>query len=140
MSDKKTIFVVDDDPDFVEQMRLTLNAAGYDVVTATGTEEAEEKLLSVRPDLAVFDLMMEQMDSGFVLSHSFKQLYPQTPIILLTAVAASTGINFATPSAESQAWLKVDKVLDKPVRPDQLRAEIRRLLKEPAGQTEHHHP
>ena len=71
-------------------LHLVLRADGYDVVTAAGQEEAEEKLLSVRPDLCVVDLMMENMDSGFVLCHNIKRLYPDSPVILLTAVRSST--------------------------------------------------
>ncbi|HYK88492.1 MAG TPA: hypothetical protein VE398_06965, partial [Acidobacteriota bacterium] len=83
-----------------------------------------------RPALAIFDLMMEEKDSGFVLSYQIKKLYPDTPVIMLTAVAGATGLSFATQNPEAQSWTKVDKLLDKPVRPEQLRAEVRRLLRD----------
>ena len=51
-----------------------------------------------------------------------------TPMILMTAVTAATGISFADRSAEAQSWLKADCFLDKPVRPEQLKAEVRRAL------------
>ena len=130
MSDTKKILVADDDPDVVEQLSLLLTAQGYEVHAAGGQKEAEELLLSVRPDLAIIDLMMEEMDSGFVLCHNLKRLYPETPVILLTAVTAATGLSFDVRSPEAQAWVKADKILDKPVRPEQLRAEVRRLLGE----------
>jgi len=129
----KTILVIDDDPDILEQVSAMLSADGHEVVTAGGEAEAEDILLTVRPDLVILDLMMDHMDSGFVLSHHLKKLYPEAPIILLTAVTAATGMSFAAESAEAQSWVKVDKVLNKPVRPDQIRAEVRRLLKEQSG-------
>ncbi len=128
MSEKTKILVVDNDPDMVEQLTMVLNRAGYDVTQAHDANEAEEALLSFRPDLAVLDLMMEQMDSGFVLAHHLQKLYPGTPVILLTGVASSTGVSFNAHTEEVQSWLNVSQVMDKPVRPEQLKAQVRRLL------------
>ena len=129
MSDAKKILVVDDDIDLLEQVGMILKSDGYDVREAHGQEEAEEFLTSFIPDLAVIDLMMETMDSGFVLCHNIKKLYPSTPVIILTAVQAATGIDFKARSEEAGSWVKADVLLDKPVRPEQLKAEVRRLLK-----------
>jgi two-component system alkaline phosphatase synthesis response regulator PhoP len=130
---KKKILAVDDDLDLLEQMTAVLTAAGYDVTAAEGRAAAEEVLLKVKPDLAILDLMMEEKDSGFVLSYHIKKLYPGTPIILLTAVAGATGLSFATQQPEERSWTKVDKIMDKPVRPEQLKAEVRRMLDETPG-------
>ena len=127
---KKKILIVDDDLDLLEQMATILSAAGYDVVTAEGQAAAEETILKTKADLAILDLMMEQKDSGFVLSYQLKKLFPEMPVILLTAVAGATGLSFNTQQADAQSWMKVDKLLDKPVRPEQLIAEVQRLLGE----------
>lgn len=129
---KKKILVVDDDFDLLEQLKAVLTAAGYEVTAAEGRAAAEEALLKLKPDLAVLDLMMEEKDSGFILSHQIRKLYPDTRLILLTAVAGATGISFAAHNPEAKSWIQVDKILDKPVRPEQLRAEVRRLLHEPS--------
>lgn len=130
MSDARKILVVDDDPDIVDQLTLLLKKEGYEVASAGGMEEAEQVLLTVKPDLAIVDLMMEHKDSGFVLCHEIKKLYPETPIIVLTGVKAETGISFAASSGDEQSWVKADRMLDKPVRPEQLKNEIRHLLKD----------
>jgi CheY-like chemotaxis protein len=127
---KKKILVVDDDLDLLEQMTAVLTAAGYEIAAAEGRVAAEEKILQMKPDLAVLDLMMEEKDSGFVLSHQIKRLYPDLPIILLTAVTGATGLSFNAQRSDAQSWVKVDKIMDKPVRPEQLKAEVRRLLGE----------
>ena len=129
MREPKNILVVDDDIDLLEQVALILKSEGYRVIQAQGQKEGEEALLSTIPDLAVVDLMMEHMDSGFVLCHHVKRLFPETPVILLTAVKAATGLDFHPQSAEAASWVKADLLLDKPVRPEQLRQEVRRLLK-----------
>ncbi|MBN1918405.1 MAG: response regulator [Verrucomicrobia bacterium] len=128
MSKKPTILIVDNDPDVIHQLTVVLEGAGYAVTAAESREQAEEVLLGLKPDVAILDLMMEEMDSGFVLAHHVKQLYPETPIMLLTAVTSATGMSFGAQTPEARSWLKADCVLDKPVRPDQLRAEVRRLL------------
>ena len=129
MSEQKSILVVDDDIDMLEQVALILKSEGYRVIKAQGQKEGEEALLTAVPDLAVLDLMMEHMDSGFVLCHHVKRLFPETPVILLTAVKATTGLDFHPQSDEAATWVKADVLMDKPVRPEQLRQEVKRLLK-----------
>jgi CheY-like chemotaxis protein len=128
MSEQKKILVVDDDIDLLEQVAMVLKSEGYKVIQAQGQKEGEEALLSTVPDLAVLDLMMENMDSGFVLCHHVKRLFPETPVILLTAVKANTGLDFNPGSDEAASWVKADLVMDKPVRPEQLKREVKRLL------------
>ena len=128
MTNAKKILIVDDDPDILDQVTLILSKDGYDVETAESTPDAEEKLLSRQPDLAILDLMMDERDAGFVLCHRIKKLYPGTPVIMMTAVKAATGMSFAADSAKQKSWIKVDQLLDKPVRPETLRATVKRLL------------
>ena len=124
----KKVLVVDDDPDILDQVELILKANGYDVATMDSAANAEEFLTSTQPDLAIVDLMMEQMDSGFVLCHQIKKLYPNMPIIMLTAVRASTGLGFDAKTPEAKSWIKADCILDKPVRAEELLNSVRKLL------------
>jgi DNA-binding response OmpR family regulator len=136
---KKKILVVDDDLDILEQMTAVLTAANYEVIAAEGRAAGEEAILKTKPDLAILDLMMEEKDSGFVLSHQIKKLYPDMPVILLTAVTGATGLSFAAQNPDARSWIKVDRIMDKPVRPEQLKAEIHRLLgNDPMDGTETH--
>jgi DNA-binding response OmpR family regulator len=125
---KKKILLVDDDPDLLEQMTAILASDDYEVIAAEGQAQAEEAILKTKPDLAILDLMMEEKDSGFVLSHQIKSLYAETPVILLTAVTGATGLSFGNQSLDVRSWTKVDVIMDKPVRPEQLKAEVRRRL------------
>lgn len=128
MSDAKRILIVDDDTDHLDQISLIVRSAGYEVCTAQSRQEGEELMLAKAPDLAILDIMMEEKDAGFILAHNIKKLYPATPVILLSAVRAATGLDFSTRSVDAASWIKADMIMDKPVRPDQLKAEIRRLL------------
>jgi DNA-binding response OmpR family regulator len=128
MANAKKILVVDDDPDIVDQLTLILKQDGHEVHAAGTQTEAEEILLSIKPDLAILDLMMEEKDSGFVLCHRIKKLYPDTPVIMVTAVKSATGMSFAADSALQQSWLKADLLMDKPIRAERLRNDVNGFL------------
>ena len=83
-----------------------------------------------KPDLAIVDLMMENEDSGFILSYKIKKKYPDVPVIIATAVTQETGMVFGLNNKEERSWIKADLYLEKNLRPDQLQREISKLLKE----------
>ena len=128
-ANKKTILLVDDDPDYLMQLEIMLKNIGFRVETADSQKEGEKKLETLRPDLAIVDLMMENMDSGFILSRKIKQAYPEVPVIIATAVTAETGLIFGLETEEEKKWIKADLYLEKGLREDQLHREINRLLK-----------
>jgi len=125
----KTILIVDDDSDYLFQLEHTVKGFGFDVITAENQKEAEEILASVKPDLAILDLMMENDDSGFILSYKIKKKYPDVPVIIATAVGAETGLKFGVDEKTDQDWIKADMLLEKGIRPDQLYRDIVKLLK-----------
>ena len=124
---KKKVLIVDDDFDFMEQLEMMLSA-NFDVIKAGGQVSAEELLKTEIPDIAVIDLMMENTDGGFALSYHIKKLNPSIPVIIVTSVASETGINFADASEEEKSWIKADAFLAKPIRYEQLKKEIDKLL------------
>lgn len=126
---KKTVLIADDDQDYLFQMKMYVESFGFNVITADNQKEAEEIIKSTKPDLAIFDLMMENDDSGFILCYKTKRRYPEVPIILATAVASETGISFGVDSDSDKQWIKADLYLEKGIRKDQLHREINKLLK-----------
>lgn len=126
---KKTILIVDDDIDYLYQLKIQVESFGFSVITAEGQKEAENLISSVKPDLAILDLMMENEDSGFILCYKLKRKYPDVPIIVATAVAAETGIVFGVSSEQERKWIKADLYLEKGIRPEQLHKDILKLLK-----------
>lgn len=124
----KKVLVVDDDLDFLTQIQVNLEAAGFDVTTAESQKQAEEYLEQNHPDVAVVDLMMEHPDAGFALSYHIKKKDPSIPVILVTAVTSETGLEFDASTDEERSWVKADAFLAKPVRIEQLLREINRFL------------
>ena len=123
----KRILIVDDDSDYLFQMSTHVRKMGYEVIAASSQREAEKIIGELRPDLAIFDLMMENDDSGFILCHKMRTTHPGVPIIIATAVAAETGIHFGLEGSAS-SWVKADLYLEKAIRPAQLEEEITKLL------------
>jgi DNA-binding response OmpR family regulator len=64
---KKKILVVDDEDDILNFLELVLVEKGFEVVTASGGQEALTKAQLERPDLVLLDIMMPQMDGWEVL-------------------------------------------------------------------------
>lgn len=129
MENKKLVFIVDDDVDYLFQMKMHVESFGFDVITAESQKEAESIIQNTNPDLAIFDLMMEKDDSGFILCYKMKRKHPNVPIILATSVASETGIAFAVDTNSDKQWIKADLYLEKGIRKDQLHKEINKLLK-----------
>jgi CheY-like chemotaxis protein len=115
--------------DYLFQLKLKVERFGFEVVSADGQYEGEKVIESMKPDLAIFDLMMENEDSGFILSYKIKKKYPDVPVILATAVTAETGMSFDLSEESNKEWIKADLFLDKGIRADQLEKEIKKLLK-----------
>lgn len=128
----RTILIVEDDVDYQDQVSLHLRNAGFGVLTAATRQEAMEIFAERKPDLAVVDLMLQNMDDGFVLCYQFKKMAPATPLIIVTAVGKETGIDFDVTTPEDRSWIKADTMLQKPVRFETLHSEIDRLLAVPA--------
>ena len=129
--DKKniTVLLVDDDIDFLTQIKIRLEAEGYGVRSAESQKEAEELLKEFRPDIALLDLMMEKMDGGFALAYHIKKRDPKIPVIIASGVSSETGIEFDATTDEEKSWIKADAFLTKPIRFEQLEKEMIRLLK-----------
>ncbi|MFP4060187.1 MAG: response regulator [Bacteroidales bacterium] len=129
MSKKSTILLVDDDMDYLFQLKFHLEKEGYQIIPAESQKEGEKILETVKPDLAIVDLMMENEDSGFILCRKIKNKYPDVPVIIATAVASETGISFSINTEEERKWIKADMYLEKGIRPVQMKKEIEKLLK-----------
>jgi len=127
-SKQPVILLVDDDPDYLFQIKFALEKSEFKVITAETMGEADLVIETGNPDLAIFDLMMEQDDAGFVLAYHAKRKHPGMPVILLTAVTAETGRQFGPALSGNSNWIKADLYLEKGLHPDQLIGHVKSLL------------
>ncbi|MGA9190212.1 MAG: response regulator [Anaerolineales bacterium] len=81
----KRILVVDDEPDTVELIHLTLSTAGYQIDSAMSAFEARRKLEDDHYDVLLLDVMMPEV-SGFDLLRQLNESgITVPPVIFLTA-------------------------------------------------------
>jgi DNA-binding response OmpR family regulator len=121
ITDKK-ILLVDDDLDLLEQNQLLLESKGFNVVTAEGSKKGWEVFKQEKPDAAILDLIMEEHDSGFILSYKIKkdEHGKKIPVFILTSATYVTGFKFGASTDEEKEWLKCDGILNKPIIIDDL--------------------
>ena len=123
------IIVVDDDRDILDSLQAILEARQYTVITAADKAEGMEKIKTEKPDLAILDVMMSTWNDGFEMSRELKKdpQFKNMPILMLTGVKQKTGIDFKS-TAGDPTWCPVDSFLEKPVEPEILIEEVRKLL------------
>jgi twitching motility two-component system response regulator PilH len=117
---KKRILVVDDSEEIQQFFQLVLEAAGYDVKTASSGEEGLKKAKVSRPDLIVLDLIMPGMDGLEVLTCLRSDLAPPLPPVILCS-----GFDFTEEEALRRGALMF---IRKPVAPEDLRDFVTRGL------------
>ena len=124
----KRILLVDDDADFLEINQTILEAGGYEIDTATGTQEALDKVRSGVFDLIVVDLIMEELDSGFTFAYAVRdhEATRALPILMLTSAQEKTGFQFQV--EQDKEWMKVDDFAAKPLEPAELLRRVEKLI------------
>ena len=83
MDQPKTILVVDDEPRYVQLVKINLVTEGYLIKSAGDGQEAVEMVASEQPDLILLDVMMPVLD-GFSACERIRE-FSNVPIIMLTA-------------------------------------------------------
>ena len=80
------ILVIDDEPDILKTLEMTLSQEGYHVTTATGGEAALEIFRRQPFELVITDMRMPGMD-GIEVIRQVKELDPDVEAIVLTGYA-----------------------------------------------------
>jgi DNA-binding response OmpR family regulator len=84
----KRVLVVDDDEGLLDLMKLILRRAGFEAILASSGSQGLRLFSESRPDLAIVDVAMPEMD-GFQLVEEIARQQVETeqriPIIMLSA-------------------------------------------------------
>lgn len=134
MPDHPRILIIDDDLDIANALTLLLETKGYEVMHAGTGAEGLSRVRLDNPDLVLLDLMIEKHDTGFTVARTIKS-DPTTrhiPVIMLTSVIEKTGFIFS--QERDGHWMKTDRFLEKPVKPEILLATVQELLKQAGEQ------
>lgn len=127
---KKIIFVIDDEKDIRDILKINLESEGYSVAAFSSAGDAKKGFEHQRPDLIVLDVMMEGKD-GFQFCREIRsdERFKTIPVIFL--------------SAKSEEFDKVlglelggDDYLTKPFSIKELRSRIKAVLRRSENNTE----
>ncbi|MGA0247845.1 MAG: response regulator transcription factor [Schleiferiaceae bacterium] len=127
---KRTILLVDDDPDIREFISFNLDKEGFKVETAKNGAEGVELCKKHKPDLVLLDVMMPGMDGIEAC-----ELIRATPEIANTLIAflSARGEDYSQVAGfESGA----DDYITKPIRPKVLVSRIKALMRRNAAPEE----
>ena len=121
------ILIVDDEDEFVESLKNTLEKTGYEVSCAIDRDEAETAVRHHEPDMIVIGTMMPRGDA-FLFHKWLKQTlgFSNLPIMI---------INAAPEHQLTKGWRRdegmqcdAEDLLAKPVEPEALIPRIQKLL------------
>lgn len=120
------ILIVEDVPNILELLDVTLRFKGYPVITASNGQEALEIVPEQLPALVITDIMMPKMD-GYTLAFNLRR-NPETshiPIIFLSAT-------YVTPEDKEFAMsLGAVRFMEKPVDTEDFLLTVAEILTNP---------
>jgi CheY-like chemotaxis protein len=86
MTDKKRILIVDDEPDIVKLIEISLAKYGYDTISAADGQKALDLVRNKKPDLILMDIAIKGEMDGIELAKQIRH-GSDIPVVYLTAYA-----------------------------------------------------
>jgi len=121
---KTRVLVVDDEPRILRFVSLSLRACGFDVLVASGGEEALQVSNSECPDIMILDVFMPGLDGFGVLQKLHDREIAtgssHLPVIVFSARSSV---------AEQALSLGASDFISKPFLPEELAEKIRATVK-----------
>ena len=122
------ILVIDDEPDFVEALRMTLEAKAYRVITATNKEQGQDGMKE-QPDVVVLGTVAP-IGHAFSL-HTWLKRHPRYKDVPLMVVDSRPEERLARGWRKFEGMqLESEDYVAKPIEPASLVLRIQRLLEE----------
>ena len=130
-SDKKTILIVDDEPDIVTYLATLLEDNGYRVIQTRSAGEAADRLRDTVPDLITLDIMMPKR-SGIAFYRDLKmdERTKNVPAIFISAFSLArdfTGSGFRTLIPEPEVP-EPEAFVEKPIEVSKLLRTIESVI------------
>lgn len=123
MTEKGKILVIDDDPDFLEFVRIVLESANYEVHTADNAAAGLAVMRRIYPHLVLLDLMISYVLDGLNVTREMQgdPLLNKIPVILISAIINRKD----TEHLPSDINLDDIPLLSKPIEPAELLKQIK---------------
>ena len=115
---KKRILVVDDEPEFTNLLKLSLESHGYyEVREENDAEHARSAAREFDPDVVVLDIMMPDMEGNEVAAAlKADPVTRDVPVIFLTALVSQADAPLGACSSGGHTFLPKDIRVDKLIR------------------------
>ena len=131
METKKSILVIDDEPDAIDFVKAVLSNLGkFIIIAAKDGEEGIELVKKHLPDLIILDIMMPGQ-SGFDVFYSLRndKLTKDIPIVMLTGVADKAGLRFFKDDMKKYFGSEPVEYIEKPLDPSVLLSTVKKVFK-----------
>jgi DNA-binding response OmpR family regulator len=123
MDDRPMVLVIDDEPAVADTLVEILNNSGYAAIATYDGEDALETALLMPPELVIADVGLPGL-SGIEVATVLRTKLPECKVLLLSGQRGTSGLSEP---------VKMDgngfAVIDKPIRPTDLLAQVSESLK-----------
>jgi CheY-like chemotaxis protein len=122
MAQEAFVLVVDDDPLILDLVSMRLEAAGYNVTTASDAWQEVIQAQALRLGLVITDVQMPGFGTGIDAYKRLRQLSPNLPIIFMTGMKLDDVKSHLPNPPDPRV-----RLLGKPINFDELRQMIKDL-------------
>jgi len=121
----KLIYVIDDEKEICELIRISFETRDYDVKIGFDGETALKMVEEKKPDLLILDLKMPKMN-GYEVINRLKstEKFADIPIVVLTSLTKGS-------TKTDEAWkqsLEVEDFITKPLEPLDILQRVKKIL------------
>ena len=118
----KKIFILDDDRDILDSMRMVLEFKGYQVLTSAHAENLSS-ISEKEPDLLLIDLWMSGVDGSDICRQLKDNIQTKhIPVIIISANANVKELSYTC---------KADGYISKPFEIDELLSTVQQYTRDP---------
>jgi len=128
---QKRILIIDDDPDYVDGIKSTLEKAEYKVDAAYNPKDGFAALETGNYDLLLLDIMMGRGAEGVMVARKINkdQKLREIPVLIITGIRDQMAFLFPGQAVHPRI-LPTDELMEKPVDPKVLLEKVENLLEE----------
>lgn len=125
MASEKMVYVIDDDKELCDSLKIALESRGFKVACAFDGETGKKLIEKKRPNLIVLDLKMPKMNGYELLTWiKVKSGIGLVPVIVLTSLTKGSRKS----DEEWKQSLNVEDFITKPFQPLDLIKRVEKLL------------
>lgn len=125
MAARGKILVIDDDPSFLEFVRIVLESNDYEVYSADNCNDGLLEMQKVKPDLVILDVMISYCLDGLNFTKKMHDdpEFRKMPLIIVSAIVDSEQMARSTKDE-----LKYDYFMSKPISPKDLVSTVEKVI------------